>query len=274
MRDGRPVPGTTPRALLSQLTYRVFGPLRSDQVRTMLDYHGLAGRPAGTRRAVAGRHGITPPTLTRWSRTLAQAGSRLPLTPELATEISRRSRAGEDHLARVRIAATLGLIAPAPTPAAAPSVAAHPAQADQAAAAIAVRVLATVGPLPSHALRHAIARVRRFRPLPPITTQQLAAALVDVGATCDDQGRWHAPADARNPDRYRALVAVAGGRDLTRAEMVEALVTAGYAPTSARGRKITTHPLIQHVGANRYRVLGGPKVADGSEPGGGNRPRP
>lgn len=30
-------------------------------------------------------------------------------TPELATEISRRTRPGEDHLARVRIAATLGL---------------------------------------------------------------------------------------------------------------------------------------------------------------------
>lgn len=253
MRDGTPVPGTTPPAVLSQLTYRIFGPLRPDQVQTLLDYHGLTGRPAETKLAVARRHGITLPTLTRWSRTLVQAGSRLPLTPELAAEIARRTRPGEDHLARTRIASTLGLAAPAGVP---PSRTARLAQVDQAAAAIAVRVLSTVGPLPPHILHHAIARARRFRPLPPITNEQLAAALTDVGATYDDQGQWHAPADGRAPDRYQALVAVVGGRDLTRAEMVDALVTAGYALMSAHGRKINTHPLIQHCGANRYRVLG------------------
>lgn len=270
MRDGVPVPGTMPPAVLSQLAYRVFGPLRPDQVRTVLDYHGLIGRPAGTRLVVADRHGITPPTLTRWSRTLAQAGSRLPLTAELATEISRRTRPGEDHLARTRIATTLGLA----TPAAAPrSLATRRSQADHAAAAIAVRVLATVGPLPQHALHHGIARARRFRSLPPIRTGQLAAALIHVGATSDDRGRWHAPADSRAPDRYRALVAVAAGRDLTRAEMVDALLAAEYAPTSANARKISTHPLIQHCGTNRYRVLG-PGVPDRSERGAANAPRP
>ena len=261
MRDGIPVPGTTPPVILSQLAYRVFGPLRPDQVRTMLDYHGLAGRPAGTLLAVAGRHGITPRTVTRWSRTLALAGAGLPLTPELATEVCRRTRPGEDHLARVRIAETLGLAAPAPIAAgAAPSVATRPSQSDQAAAAIAVRVLAAVGPLPLHALNGAVARARRFRPLPPITTGQLAAALVDVGATCDDRGRWQSPAACKAPDRYRALVTMAGGRDLTRAEMVEALEAAGYASTSAQARKINTHPLIQHCGPNRYQILGGPGV--------------
>ena len=272
MRDGRPVPGATPPVVLSQLAYRVFGPLRPERVRTVLDYHGLAGRPAGTRLAVADRHGITPPTLTRWSRALTEAGSRLPLTPEVATEIARRTRSGEDHIARTRVAATLGLAIPAPV-ATASSVATRLSQADRAAAAIAVRVLATVGPLPSHVLRQAIARVRRFRPLPTITIKQLAAALVDVGATCDEQGRWHSPAEARAPDRYRALVATAAGRDLTRAEIVDALVSAGYAPTSAHARKINTHPLIQHVGANRYLVLGGPGVADGPDRGAANRPR-
>lgn len=57
-------------------------------------------RPAGTKLAVASRHGITPPTLTRWSRTLTQAGLRLPLTPELAGKSSRRTRPGEDQTSR------------------------------------------------------------------------------------------------------------------------------------------------------------------------------
>lgn len=255
------MPGTTPPVILSQLAYRVFGPLRPEQVQAMLDYHGLTGRVAGTKLAVAGRHGITPPTLTRWSRTLAHAGSRLPLTPELAGEISRRTRPGEDHLARVRLAATLGLAAPAPIATGpAPSMESRPSQADLSAAAIAVRVLAAVGPLPLHALQDAVARARRFRPLPPIATGQMVAALVVVGATCDDHGRWQAPASAEAPARYRALVTMAGGRGLTRAEMVEALVAAGYASTSAQARKINTHPLIQRCGPNRYRILGGPVV--------------
>lgn len=263
MRDGTPVPGMTPPAVLSQLTYRVFGPLRLDQVQTMLDYHGLTGRPAGTKLTVARLYGITPPTLTRWSRTLAQAGSRLPLTPELAAEIARRTRPGEDHLARTRIAATLGLATPAGVP---PSLTARLSQVDQAAAAIAVRVLATVGPLPQHTLHYAIARARRFRSLPTITTRQLTAALVEVGATRDDRGRWRAPAGREAPDRYRALSAVAAGRHLTRTEMVDALVTAGYAPTSAHARKINNHPLIQHCGPNRYRVLEGGAAGTGSGP--------
>ena len=76
--------------------------------------------------------------------------------------------------------------------------------------------------------------------------------------TCDHQGRWWAPDDIAVPERYRALVAiaVAAGRDLTRSEMIDALVAAGYAPTSARVRKIRNHPLIRHTGPNRYRIVG------------------
>jgi len=51
-------------------------------------------------------------------------------------------------------------------------------------------------------------------------------------------------------------IAVAAGRDLTRSEMIDALVAAGYAPTSARVRKIRNHPLIRHTGPNRYRIVG------------------
>lgn len=66
----------------------------------MLDYHGLAGVPAGNQTAVAGRHGISTRTLTNWSIALTAAGRRLPLSADVATEVARRSRPGEDHLAR------------------------------------------------------------------------------------------------------------------------------------------------------------------------------
>jgi hypothetical protein len=72
----------------------------------------------------------------------------------------------------------------------------------------------------------------------------------------DDQGRWQAPGDVYAPDRYRALVAIAAGRDLTRREMIDALVNAGYAPTSEGTQKISTHPLVRHIGPDRYRIAG------------------
>jgi hypothetical protein len=58
------------------------------------------------------------------------------------------------------------------------------------------------------------------------------------------------------PDRYRALVAIAADRDLTRSGMITALVAAGYASTSASARKISNHPLIQRIGPDRYRIVG------------------
>lgn len=67
MRDGVPLPGSTPAALISQLAHRVFGPLRLDRVRVMVDYHGLAGHPADWQAVVAAHHGITNRTLTTWS---------------------------------------------------------------------------------------------------------------------------------------------------------------------------------------------------------------
>ena len=238
MRDGVPLPGTTPPVVLSQLAYRVFGPLRSDQVRTMLDFHGLAGHPADSKSAVVARHEITLPTL--------------------ATEVARGTRPGEDHLARTRIAATLGLTAPrpaAPPPTPSPPAPTGPSKADLGAAEIAVRVLATVGPLPLDELHPAIVRARRFKSHSPITAQRLAIALSVAGVTRDEQGRWQAPTDATPPDRYQALAAIAAGCDLTRSEMVQALLAAGYAPMSASIRKIDDHPLIRRTGPDQYQLL-------------------
>lgn len=221
----------------------------------MLDYHGLAGVPADNQKVLAGRHGITTRTLTGWSMTLTAAGKRLPLSAALATETARRSRPGEDHLARTRIARTLGLTTP--RPAITPSPPVPPAPADQAAAGIAMRVLATAGPLPMDVLYAAVRRARRFGTRPPVTADQLALALTQAGATAD-HGRWQAPGDAIAPARDRALVAIVAGRELARQEMIAALVAAGYAATSARARKISSHPLIRHVGPDRYRLLGEP----------------
>ncbi|HEY5877352.1 MAG TPA: hypothetical protein VIU11_00485 [Nakamurella sp.] len=56
-------------------------------------------------------------------------------------------------------------------------------------------------------------------------------------------------------DRHRALVTIAPGRDLTRRAIIDALVAAGYTPTSAEARKISSHPLIRHIGPDRYRII-------------------
>src|SRR6478735_1126217 len=45
MRDGAPLPGRTPAQMLSQLAYRVFGPLQPTRTRVVLDYHGLLDHP-------------------------------------------------------------------------------------------------------------------------------------------------------------------------------------------------------------------------------------
>ena len=88
-----------------------------------------------------------------------------------------------------------------------------------------------------------------------ITAERLATVLGAVGAIRDDQGRWREPADATAPDRYQALAAIAAGCDLTRSEMVQALLAAGYAPMSASIRKIDDHPLIRRTGPDQYQLL-------------------
>ena len=75
----------------------------------MLGLPGLAGNPADSKSSVAGRHSITP---THPGRLVQHADDRrvprLPLSAELATEVTRRTHPGEDHLARTRIATNLG----------------------------------------------------------------------------------------------------------------------------------------------------------------------
>jgi hypothetical protein len=58
------------------------------------------------------------------------------------------------------------------------------------------------------------------------------------------------------PDRYRVIVGLAAGRDLTRAEMITILITAGYRESSATGRMSSSHPLFRRTGPDRYRLIG------------------
>jgi hypothetical protein len=52
------------------------------------------------------------------------------------------------------------------------------------------------------------------------------------------------------------IVTLAAGRDLTRAEMIDILVTAGYRGRSATGRMRSSHPLFGRTGPDRYRMIG------------------
>ena len=88
-----------------------------------------------------------------------------------------------------------------------------------------------------------------------MTTRQLTDALTTIGATHDEQGRWPAPDDVDCPGPVPGARHHAAGRDLTRRAMIDALVTAGYTPTSAEARKISNHPLIRHIGPDRYRIV-------------------
>ena len=113
MRDGTPLPGQTPAQLLSQLAHRVLGPLRPHRIRAVLDYHGLREAPAAGQAEIAARYGVNVRSVSNWVTTVAAAGAHLPLSPEMATQINRRSRPGEDHRGRARVASTFGLPPPA-----------------------------------------------------------------------------------------------------------------------------------------------------------------
>ena len=256
MRDGDPLPGVTPPEVTSQLTHRVFGPLQPNRVRQVLDYQGLAGHPAGTRTQIATRHQVSGATVTNQVRAVRAQGAKLPLTTVLITDATRPSEHAEDHLGQVRIADTLGLPRPAP-PESAPLRTRVPRSGSSAGpkvAGAAARILAAIGQLDLDTLLEAVERSRRFRDPTPVTATDLATALTTVGALSSPDGHWAAPPGVTIPGRYQVIVAAAG-RDMTRAEMIDVLIGAGYSRNSATGRMSSSHPLLQRVGPNRYRVI-------------------
>jgi len=118
------------------------------------------------------------------------------------------------------------------------------------------RVLAAVGPLDMPALAASVARSRRFRTRKTLSDSDLTAALTTVECALDSDGRWHPPVGVATPDRYRVIAALATGRDLTRAEMIDILLTAGCWESSATGRLSSCHPLFRRTGPDRYRLIG------------------
>jgi hypothetical protein len=270
MRDGTPLPGRTPGQVLSQLAHRVFGPLQPARTRIVLDYHGLLDHPAGPLAQIAGRYRVTTRTVSNNVSAVRIAGTRLPLSASLIVQATRASVPGDDHLARVRIAGSLGLPAPAaaavqdPTPVAAAVPAGHLAVARAAA-----RMLAGAGPLDLPTLAAAITPTRRFRSRNPLSHSDLVAALTAVGCILGPADRWYPPAGVVAPERYRVIVTLAAGRDLSRAEMIDIFLAAGYRESSATGRMSSSHPLFRHTGPDRYRLIGDAQPGGSIGHGGG-----
>jgi len=236
----------------------------------VLDYHGLLDHPAGPLMQIAARRRATVRSVSNNVTAVRAAGRRLPLSALLIAEMARVSTSGEDHLGRVRIAATLGL----PTPAAAPVDEPAPVVDSVPAGHLTVarasaRALAAVGPLDLPAVAATITRTRRFRARNPLSDRDLAAALTAVGCTLDPAGRWHPPDGVVAPDRYRVIATLAAGRVLTRAEMIDILVAAGYRESSATGRMSSSHPLFRRTGPDRYRLIGDAQPGGSIGHGGG-----
>lgn len=123
------------------------------------------------------------------------------------------------------------------------------------AARAALRVLAATGPLTTPTLAVAVARSHRFRHRETLSPNDFTAALVEVGGTLSPDGRWHPPAGISPPEKYRAIITQVAGRDLTRQPMIDILITAGYSPSSATGRMISSHPLFERIGPDSYRLI-------------------
>lgn len=256
VRDGVPLPGRTPAEVVSQLTHRVFGPLRLHRVQVVLDYHGLAGNPAAGRTEIAARYGIAPATVKNRVAKVWEAGARLPVSPDIVDQSSRASLVGEDHLGRTRIADTLSLPVPLPPPVdPSPGTAVAP-RLPLTSGRAAARLLAAVGPLTTGTLLAAVNRSRRHHRRSDLSADDLIAALLAIGASLSDDGTWEPPPGTVAPQRYRDVVAAAGGRELTRHQMIEILTAAGFSPTSAGALVGSAHPLLHRAGPDRYRIIG------------------
>ena len=100
-RSGTPLPGLTVHELVSQLTWRVLGPLKG-RAKSVLDWAGLRGEPPATIEAVARRYFVTPQAVKHRIRRVAAAGAQLPLTDNLLAEVFGPPRPGENPVTHRR----------------------------------------------------------------------------------------------------------------------------------------------------------------------------
>jgi uncharacterized protein (DUF433 family) len=100
-RSGTPLPGLTIHELVSQLTWRVLGPLKG-RAKSVLDWAGLRGEPPATIEAVARRYFVTPQAVKHRIRRVAAAGAQLPLTDNLLAEVFGPPRPGENPVTHRR----------------------------------------------------------------------------------------------------------------------------------------------------------------------------
>jgi uncharacterized protein (DUF433 family) len=100
-RNGPPLPGLTVHELVSQLTWRVLGPLKG-RAKSVLDWAGLRGEPPATIEAVARRYFVTPQAVKHRIRRVAAAGAQLPLTDNLLAEVLGPPRPGENPVTHRR----------------------------------------------------------------------------------------------------------------------------------------------------------------------------
>jgi len=106
-RGWRPLPGKTVPEVVSQLIWRVLGPLKG-RAKSVSDWAGLGQAPPAVLREIGARYCVSGEAVGQRIQRVALAGVRLPLPANLEHEVTRPSRPGENHLLRTRWALLLG----------------------------------------------------------------------------------------------------------------------------------------------------------------------
>ena len=101
------MPGKTVPEVVSQLIWRVLGPLKG-RAKSVSDWAGLGQAPPAVLREIGARYCVSGEAVGQRIQRVALAGVRLPLPANLEHEVTRPSRPGENHLLRTRWALLLG----------------------------------------------------------------------------------------------------------------------------------------------------------------------
>ena len=107
-RSDTPVPGLTLHEVVSQLAWRVLGPLKG-RAKSVLDWAGLRGEPPAAIEDVARRYFVTPSAVKHRIGRVAAEGAQLPLTDDLLAELVRAPLPGENPVTHRRCLQLLGV---------------------------------------------------------------------------------------------------------------------------------------------------------------------